>query len=148
MPSTHTSLHYHLIFATKDRQPLLAPEWRSRLHDYLGGSVRGLGGVPQGVGGVADHVHLLVALKPTHCLADFMRELKKTSSVWVAEEMRLLSFRWQEGYGAFTVSASARKAVQAYIANQEEHHRTRSFREELIEFLDKSGATDDTRYLD
>jgi REP element-mobilizing transposase RayT len=148
MPSTHTSLHYHLIFATKDRQPLIAPEWRTRLHEYLGGTVRGLGAVPQGIGGVADHVHLLVALKPTHCLADFMRELKKASSVWVAQEIGLAAFRWQEGYGAFTVSASARPSVQAYIANQEEHHRTRTFLEELVEFLKKSGVDYDPRYLD
>jgi REP element-mobilizing transposase RayT len=148
MPSTHTSLHYHLIFATKDRQPHIAPEWRTRLHEYLGGTVRGLGAVPQGIGGVADHVHLLVALKPTHCLSDFMRELKKTSSVWVAEEIGLAAFRWQEGYGAFTVSASARASVQEYIARQQEHHRTRTFREELVEFLEKSGVDYDPRYLD
>ncbi len=148
MPSTHTSLHYHLVFATKDRQPLIAPDWRPRLHEYLGGTVRGLGGVPQGIRGVADHVHLLVALKPTHCLSDFMRELKKASSVWVAQEIPLPSFRWQEGYGAFTVSASAREAVQAYIANQEQHHRAKSFREELVEFLEKSGVEYDARYLD
>lgn len=148
MPSTHTSLHYHLIFATKDRQPLIAPGWRPRLHEYLGGTVRGLGGVPQGIGGAADHVHLLVALKPTHCLSDFMRELKKGSSTWVAEEIPLPSFRWQEGYGAFTVSASARKTVQGYIANQEEHHRIKSFREELIEFLENSGVEYDPRFLD
>lgn len=148
MPSTHTSLHYHIIFATKDRQPLIAPEWRQRLHEYLGGTVRGLGGVPQGVGGVADHIHLLVALKPTHCLSDFMRELKKASSIWVADTVGLPSFRWQEGYGAFTVSASARASVQAYIADQEEQHRTKSSREELIEFLEKCGVEYDPHYLD
>jgi putative transposase len=148
MPSTHTCLLYHIIFATKDRQPLIAPEWRPRLHEYLGGTVRGLGGVPQGIGGVSDHVHLLVSLKPTHCLSDFMRELKKASSIWVTEEIHEPSFRWQEGYGAFTVSASTRASVQEYIANQEEHHRAKSFREELIEFLDKSGVDYDPRYLD
>jgi len=148
MPSTHTSLHYHLIFATKNRDPLLLPEWRPRLHEYLGGIVRGLGGVPQGVGGVADHVHLLVGLKSSHCLSDFMRELKKASSIWVGEEMRVPDFRWQEGYGAFTVSPSTRAAVQTYIAHQEEHHRTKTFRDELVEFLEKSGVDYDTRYLD
>ena len=89
MPSTHTNLLYHIIFATKDREPWIAAEWRARLHEYMGGAVRGLGGVPQGVGGVADHVHLLVGLKPTHCLSDFMRELKKNSSVWISETILL-----------------------------------------------------------
>jgi REP element-mobilizing transposase RayT len=148
MPSTHTSLHYHLIFATKNREPCLSETWRPQLHEYLGGTARGLGANPEGVGGVADHVHLLVALKPTHCLSDFMRELKKASSTWVRETTRLPDFHWQEGYAAFTVSASARESVRNYIAGQEEHHRKKSFREELLGFLRKSGVPYDERYLD
>ena len=148
MPSTYLSLHYHIVFGTKDRVPFINPEWRDRLHEYLGGTVRGLGGFPEGVGGVADHVHLLVGLKATHCLADFMRELKKASSVWVHDEIRLDSFAWQEGYAAFTVSATARDAVKTYIANQEEHHRVKSFREELIEMLERAGVEYDPKYLD
>lgn len=148
MPSTYTSLHYHLIFATKDRVPCLILDWRSELHQYLGGTVRGLDGHPQGVGGVADHVHLLVSLKATQSLAEFMRELKKASSIWIQDTFRQQNFHWQEGYAAFTVSASARRSVKAYIANQEEHHRTKTFREELVEFLSRSGVDFDERYLD
>jgi REP element-mobilizing transposase RayT len=73
MSSTYLSLHYHLVFGTKNREPLIAPQWRSRLHEYLGGTVCGLGGFPQGIGGVADHVHLLVAIKATHRLCDLLR---------------------------------------------------------------------------
>jgi putative transposase len=148
MPSTYTSLHFHLVFATKDRAPLIEPTWRKRLHDYLGGTVKGLDGISQGVGGVADHIHLLVSLRATHSLADFMRELKKAASKWVHETIGLRHFAWQEGYAAFTVSATAREGVQRYIANQEEHHRTKSFREELVGLLEKSGVTFDARYLD
>lgn len=148
MPSTHTHLLYHIIFATKNRQPLIADPWRCRLHQYIGGTIAGLEGTPQGVGGVADHVHLLVGLKPTHRLSDFMRDLKKTTSVWVSEEIGVAAFAWQEGYGAFTVSASARDEVRNYIDRQEEHHRRKTFREELIEILKKSGVTYDERYLD
>ena len=148
MPSTYLSLHYHLVFGTKNREPFIAPEWKSRLHDYLGGTVRGLGGYPEGVGGVADHVHLLVGLKATHCLADVLRELKKASSVWVHEEIGLRGFAWQEGYAAFTVSATSREAVKHYIANQEEHHRVKSSRGELVEMLNKAGVEYDPRYLD
>jgi REP element-mobilizing transposase RayT len=147
MPSTHTSLHYHLIFATKQREPILAKEWRHELHSYLGGIVNGLDAHSEGVGGVADHVHLLVSLKATACLSDFMRELKKSSSNWIRES-KCSSFHWQEGYAAFTVSASVRTSVRTYIANQEEHHRVKSFCEELIDFLEKSGVTYDPRYLD
>jgi putative transposase len=148
MGSTYLSLHYHLVFGTKNREPVIAPQWRSRLHEYLGGTISGLGGIPEGIGGVADHVHLLVGLKATHCLADVLRELKKASSVWIHENIGLRSFAWQEGYAAFTVSATARQAVQKYIVNQEEHHRIRSLREELIDMLHKAGIEYDPKYLD
>ncbi len=148
MSSTFLALHYHIVFSTKDRAPLLDISWRERLHEYLGGTVTGLGGFPQGVGGVADHVHLLVGLKATHYLADFMRELKKASSVWVHEAIGVREFAWQEGYGTFTVSPTARPQVQKYIANQAEHHRVKSFREELAEFLKKAGVKYEDRYLD
>jgi putative transposase len=93
-------------------------------------------------------VHLLFSLKATHCLADFMRELKKASSTWYRDTFLQPNFRWQEGYAAFTVSASARDEVRAYIGSQEEHHRKRSFREELVDFLRKTGVELDERYLD
>ena len=148
MASTFLSLHYHLVFGTKNRVPTIEPKWRTRLHEYLGGTISGLGGFPQGIGGVADHVHLLVGLKSTHCLADVLRELKKASSLWVHQEIDLKTFTWQEGYAAFTVSATARDAVQKYIANQEEHHRVKSYREELIEMLTKAGIEFDPKFLD
>jgi len=147
MSSTYLGLHFHLIFSTKNRQKLILPEWQPMVHDYLGGIVRGLGAFPEGVGGVADHVHLLVGLKATHCLADFMRELKKQSSKWIQQKYRI-EFQWQEGYSGFTVSPSARKRVRGYIANQAKHHRQKSFREELIELLKKAEIKYDPQYLD
>jgi hypothetical protein len=93
-------------------------------------------------------VHLLIGLKATHCLADVLRELKKASSVWVHQEVGVYGFAWQEGYAAFTVSATARPAVKNYIAHQEEHHRAKSYREELIEMLTKAEIEYDPRYLD
>ena len=148
MVSTYLSLHYHLIFSTKERQPVIVESWRSRLYEYLSGSVDGLGGFSQGVGGVADHIHLLVGLKATHCLADFMRELKKASSVWVHDEIGINSFAWQEGYAAFTVSAPSRETVKTYIANQVEHHQRKTFREELKQYLERAGIDYDPKYLD
>ena len=74
MGSTFLSLHYHIVFATKERRPFIRDSWRAEMHEYLGGTVRGLGGIPEAVGGVADHVHLLVGLRATLCLADFMQE--------------------------------------------------------------------------
>ncbi len=150
MPSTFLSLHYHLIFSTKHREPMIASVWRSHLHDYLGGTVKGLGARSEIVGGTNDHVHLLVELKATHAVSDFMRELKKASSVWVHEneKTQLPAFAWQEGYAAFTVSASALPDVRHYIETQEEHHRQRTFREELKILLQRSGVKFEERYLD
>ncbi len=147
MPSTHLSLHYHLVFGTKDHAPMIAPAWRDDLHAFLAGIVRTLGGVPEAVGGVSDHVHLLVGLRATHCLADVLRELKAVSSRWVHETPGVRQFAWQEGYGAFTVSASQRDEVRHYIQNQEEHHRTRTFREEYLELLERTGVEFDARYV-
>src|SRR5687768_17610934 len=134
MASTHLSLHDHAVFSTKDRKGSIESSWRDRLHAYLGGIVENLGGVPQAVGGVADHVHLLIGLRATHCLADVMRDLKANSSRWVRDEVRRSTFSWQEGYGAFTVSAQMLGQVKEYIRRQEEHHRVRSFQEEYLEF--------------
>lgn len=130
MPSTHTSLHYHLVFATKGRTPSIEPTLHARIHSYLGGVIRGIEGIALDIGGTADHVHLLVGLKPTHTLADVLRILKGDSSKWIHEELGLKDFAWQEGYGAFTVSKSDVDDVRRYVQNQEEHHRKRSFQEE------------------
>jgi putative transposase len=147
MSSTHTSLHYHLVFSTKDRLPHIRDEWRERLHAYLGGSVRKCGGVAESVGGVADHVHLLISLRATHRLADVLREIKSASSEWVHRTIGVKTFSWQEGYGAFTVSTSKLGVVSRYIAHQEEHHRVKTFKEEFVEFLKQSGIEYDERYL-
>jgi putative transposase len=147
VPSTHVSLHFHLVFSTKDRTPLITDDIRERVHAYLGGVIRGQGGVPLDVGGTADHVHLLIGLKATHCLADVLRTLKGDSSRWIHDEMRVQKFEWQEGYGAFAVSASNVAAVRAYVRDQERHHRKRSFQEEYREFLMKHEIAFDERYL-
>jgi len=110
MSSTHLSLHYHIVFGTKDHEPLIQPAWRGNLHAYLGGIIRTAGGIAESVGGVADHVHLLIGLRGTHRLADLLRDLKSVSSGWVHDEIGLRTFAWQEGYGAFTVSPSRRGA--------------------------------------
>jgi putative transposase len=147
VPSTHLSLHYHLVFSTKERAPLITAEIRERVHAYLGGVIRGEGGVALDVGGTADHVHLLIGLKATHCLADVLRTLKGDSSRWIHDELHVPKFEWQEGYGAFTVSSSNVAAVREYVRDQERHHRKRSFQEEYREFLTKHEIAFDERYL-
>ncbi len=146
MSSTYLSLHYHIVFSTKDRRPLIQPAWQSQLHEYVGGTIRGLGGIPQCVGGIEDHVHLLVGLNATHKLADFMRELKKATSPWAAKESGE-RFAWQEGYAAFTASWTHRDALKKYIVGQEEHHKKLDFVQELKRLLKRNGVEYDPKYL-
>jgi putative transposase len=147
MPSTHLSLHYHLVFSTKNRERWLTPTIRERVHRYLGGTVRGLGAMPHAVSGIDDHVHVLFGLKATHCLADVMRELKSEFSAWIHRELGLTVFHWQEGYGAFTFGAPDMESVRRYVLNQEEHHRTKSFQEEYVEMLKRGLDEYDDSYL-
>ncbi len=147
MPSTYTSLHVHLVFSTKERVPVISGEWHDRLHAYLGGTVKGLDGVPLAIGGMADHVHLLVGLKSSHRLDYFLRDLKADSSEWVHKEIGQRLFAWQKGYGAFSVSPSNIEGVRRYVLNQEKHHRRKTFQEEYLELLKASGIEFDERYL-
>ena len=147
MPSTHLSLNYHLVFSTKERRALIAKSWRERLHSYLGGIVRKLNGIPLEIGGTGDHAHILAGLRATHCLASVMRELKSSSSQWVHEVIGVRLFSWQDGYGAFTVSASQIEAVRHYVRDQEEHHKKKTYQEEYLELLRESGVDFDERYL-
>jgi|SRR5215213_6387986 len=146
MPSSHVSSNFHLVFSTKERLPLLTIEWRERLHAYLGGIVKGMDAMPLAIGGVADHLHILVSLKSKHRLDYFLRDLKADSSTWIHTELRK-NFEWQKGYGAFSVSPSSIEGVKKYIANQEEHHKRKSFQTEYIELLNASGIEFDEKYL-
>jgi putative transposase len=146
MSSTFFSLHYHIVFSTKERRPIIKADWRPRLHGYLGGKVRRMDGVAESIGGIDDHLHLMLSLRPIHCLADLMRDLKKDSTNWIKENFER-RFAWQEGYAAFTVSPSATSAVRRYVLHQEEHHAKRSFVDELKDLLGKAGIEYEEKYL-
>ncbi len=148
MASTYLSLHYHITFSTKYRKPLIVDAWRDRLHEYLGGTVRGLKGIPESIGGVEDHVHLLAGLRATHCLANFVRDLKKAGTSWVQDQKLDPQFSWQEGYAAFTVSPNSREGVRKYIGNQVEHHRRMNYLDELKRILEEAGVEYDPKYLE
>ena len=148
MAGTFTNLVYHIIFSTKDREAVLDPETRRELYAYMGGIVREQDGRLLAAGGVADHVHLLALFPAKTAVSDMLREVKSGSSAWLNGRRRVKGrFSWQGGYGAFTVSESAKADVTRYIAGQEEHHRTRTFQEEFVAFLDRHGLSYDPRYL-
>ncbi|QDV47139.1 Transposase IS200 like protein [Stieleria neptunia] len=145
--STFHSIHLHVTFSTKYRMKWIHRSWEERLYEYLGGTLRGLNLAPQGIGGVEDHVHLLIGFKPSRAISDTMRELKKASSAWVHSDVGMKDFAWQEGYAVFSVSVTERSKVKGYIARQREHHRKRTFQEELMEMLDRAGVQYDPKYL-
>ena len=140
-------LYYHIVWGTKNRQGIILPDFESDLYRVMAAKVIDLDGIVHAIGGVEDHVHLLVGLRATHRLADVLKDIKSSSSKWVHEELKKPLFSWQEGYGAFTVSASQIEVVKNYIANQEEHHRKKTFQEEYLEFLKQSGVEYDEKYL-
>jgi putative transposase len=145
---TYHCLKFHLIFSTKNRERWLTDSVRGRIHDYLGGIIRGERGVPLGIGGVEDHVHILFSWRTDEAISDLVRNVKANSSKWIHEtfsELRI--FAWQEGYAIFSVSESQVEKVRAFIERQPEHHRKKSFKEEIGDFLRAHRVDHDPRYL-
>jgi len=147
MAHTLTNLLFHVIFGTKGREPSIDDDVRGSLHAYVSGIVRESNGIAIVVNGTADHLHALIKIPPTLAISDVMRLVKTNSSKWMHEEKGRTKFGWQSGYSAFTVSESGVRAVRAYIDQQEEHHRKRTFAEEYIEFLEKNHIPYDPRYV-
>jgi putative transposase len=152
MSQSLSVVYLHAVFATKERRPFLAdPNLRREFHAYLGGVSARLDCPPVIVGGVEDHIHILVRMGRETTQSGWLKELKRVSSVWIksrdASSAGASDFAWQAGYGVFSVSASNMSAVREYIANQEEHHRKVSFREEYEALLRKHGAEYDADHL-
>jgi len=148
MANTYTSLHYHVIFSTKNRLPWIKPNLESRIWSYIGGIARKRKMTALQIGGCDDHLHALVQAPPIYSPSEIAQYLKGESSKWIHEEFPAMrDFVWQDGYGAFTVSKSDLPDVIRYIQNQREHHRKKTFQEEYLEFLNKYGIEYDERYL-
>jgi len=141
MAHSYTNLIYHIVYATKERQPLIDLEFQPRLYEYLGGTIRGLKATSLEIGGIEDHVHILAKLPPTIAISEFLEKLKANSSKGAKSVRR--GFGWQDGYSAFTVSESQVERVRNYILNQREHHKKVSFRDELIALLEAHGVAYD-----
>lgn len=148
MPQSFACLHYHLIFSTKNRVPLLVGDLPERLYAHVGGIIRNERGALLAAGGMPDHVHLLVSLHRESAVSDVVRQVKSRSSRWIHEiAPNLAGFAWQAGYGAFTVSYSQIGTVRSYIAAQQEHHRRSTFQEEFLAFLRRHHIEFEERYL-
>jgi putative transposase len=146
--NTYCALNVHGVFCTKDRQPSIIHEFEERLWKYLGGIVRQNGMNALSIGGVPDHVHVLISLPASISVAKAIQLIKGGSSKWIHDNFpKQRSFAWQPGYAAFSVSASLIQENDAYIKNQKEHHRKRTFQEEYVSFLKENYVDYDERYL-
>jgi putative transposase len=148
MPQSLHILSAHIVFSTKDRRPCLTPNLRKRVWAYQSRILQNLECNSITIGGVADHVHILCNLTKKFPTVKVLEILKKDSSKFVKElDLNLRDFHWQDGYGLFSVSPSHFEAVKKYVLNQEEHHKTETFQEELLRILNKYHVAYDERYL-
>ncbi|MBK6263686.1 IS200/IS605 family transposase [Marivirga sp. S37H4] len=148
MANTYSQINIQCIFAVKGRKYLLTKEIRTELFRYMHGILKNDNAYPLAINGWKDHVHVFFELSPKMSIADHMMMLKSTSSKWLNDNyFNNREFRWQEGYGAFSYSKSQRSNVINYIKNQEEHHRTMSFKEEYLGFLEKFEVDYEEKYV-
>ena len=148
MPQSLARLHTHLVFSTKNRDPSISDAVRDSLHACMATVLQNLHCAPVLINSVEDHIHLLFDLARTVTVSQVVEDVKKSSSKWIKTQgMEFATFAWQSGYGAFAVSESNVETVRQYIANQREHHRTKTFHEEYRAFLARHNIVFDERYV-
>jgi REP element-mobilizing transposase RayT len=148
MAQTLVSLLTHVIFSTKNREPFINPDVEPELFAYIGGILKNNESRLLGAGGTTDHVHLLISQSKNIALSSLRKDVQKDSSSWIKRKgNQFRNFHWQDDYGAFSVGVKEIAGLKKYIGAQKEHHRKRSFQEELLEFLNEYGIQYDTRYL-
>jgi REP element-mobilizing transposase RayT len=148
MANTYTQIHIHFVFAVKFRQAIISNEWKEGLYKYIAGIIKSNNHKLLAINGVADHVHILIGIRPAQSISDLMKHIKQDSSKWINQnKFSKIHFEWQEGYGAFSYSKSQLNAVINYIQNQELHHKKKTFREEYIDFLEKLEIDYDEKFI-
>jgi putative transposase len=148
MPNTYTQIYIHIVFSVKGRQNLIQNKWKDELHKYICGIVNGKEQKVYAIGGMPDHIHILVSIKPNIAISDLVRDIKANSSKWINESrIAIDKFKWQEGFGAFSYSQSQLDTVIAYINNQEQHHKRKTFKDEYIDLLQKFNVEYNEKYL-
>ena len=148
MAQSLSKILLHVVFSTKNRSQSIPPDLAKDLHAYLAGACRAIGSEAHRVGGTEDHVHIACTLPRTLTVSKLLEEIKKTSSAWFkGKDSRCQGFSWQSGYGAFSLGQSQLTSLVRYIDNQQEHHRSRSFQEELLALFQRYGVEYDESYL-
>ncbi len=148
MSGAYSQIYIQVIFAVKGRNSLITPEWEERLYKYITGIVQNKEQKMLAINGIPNHIHFLIGMKPSCCLSDLVREVKKSSNEFIKENnFTKFKFNWQEGFGAFSYSHSQLDQVIKYIMRQKEHHKRKTFKEEYIGFLKRFNVRYDEKYL-
>ena len=148
MSQTVVSLLVHIVFSTKGRMKIINPEIEPELFPYISGIIRKHESKCLAINGTEDHVHLLVSMGKNVTVPNLLMQIKKGSSAWIKTQgPQYKNFRWQDGYGAFSIGQSSVPAVKRYIAQQKEHHKKVSFQSELLALLKKYEIEYDERYI-
>jgi len=148
MAQSLSKILLHIIFSTKNRTGLILDELEEELHAYLATSIRAQGSNAYRIGGTQNHIHIACSLSRTMTVSKLIEAMKTSSSKWMKEkDKRCDDFSWQAGYAAFSLGQSQLSALIKYIENQKEHHKKKTFKEEVLEFLKKYGVEYDERYL-
>ncbi len=148
MGHTYSNILLHVVFSTKDRRPFIREDFRERLHEYMAGIVRHEFGMALKIGGTENHIHGLLSIGTDLSIGQIMSKWKSLSSGWLHRTIvDAADFAWQGGYSVFSVSNRNADAVIRYISQQAEHHRTRTFEEELLHILDRNGIKYDPRTI-
>ncbi|TRX09744.1 IS200/IS605 family transposase [Flavobacterium gawalongense] len=138
MSGTFSQIYIQIVFAVKGRQSLINNSWEEELYKYITGIVQNKGQKMLAINGMPDHIHIFIGMKPSCCLSDLVREVKKSSNEFINDKKFCSrTFSWQEGYGVFSYSHSALDNVIAYIMNQKQHHHVKTFKEEYLKMLKK-----------
>lgn len=137
----------HVVFSTKERRPWIASDKQEPMRAYMGGIARQNDFKCLAAGVVADHAHLLLSLSGSMPVSKAVQLVKAGSSKWFREQHER-RFNWQEGFASFSVSKSNEQTVADYVRNQDEHHRKRDFRAELMELLRRHGVSFDQAMLE
>lgn len=147
MANTYSQIYIQIVFAVSGRENLISKEWKTELYKYITGIVTNQGQKLLAINGVADHIHILLNIRPNIALSDLVRDIKANSGRWINEKRFVRGkFQWQEGFGAFSYSISQLDDVIDYIQKQEEHHGEVSFRKEYLTYLNKFKVDFDPKY--
>ena len=148
MPDTYSQIYIQIVFAVRNRDTLIRRDWEEQLYKYITGIVQNKGQKMLAINGIETHIHFLLGMRPTCCLSDLVREVKKSSTEFIKEnKLTKFNFNWQEGFGAFSYGHSQLDDIIGYIMRQKEHHAARSFKDEYTSLLNNFAIEYEEGYL-